>query len=203
MMTYGMVTLVLLAATALLWALLRRARLSTTSCAGLCLVFALMAGGSYAMLGNHGVIERERQQAAQADEEERLLKLVNDEPGNVQAMLELGALYQGQEQHARATPLFRQAVVLSNGDPEIISLYGESLVLEAGGKVTEDAKKAFDMALLQDPKQPQGRFFEALYVMQHGEPMKAMQVFKQLRKELPEGHPMKEWLDGMAASVGR
>jgi cytochrome c-type biogenesis protein CcmH len=203
MATYALLLVLLAAFTALLWRWLRQTGLDKRQSAALCLLVALLGAGSYALVGNHGVMQMEDAQKAQAGRERGLIAAIEADQGNIPALLELAALYQELGHHGRATPLFRQAVLISKGNPEVLAMYGESLVLEAGGKVTEDAKKAFDMALLQAPEQPQSRFFTALYSLQQGDAPAAMATFKQLRKDLPNGHPMREWLDGMAGSVGK
>lgn len=86
--------------------------------------------------------------------------------------------------------------------------YGQSLMLQAGGVVTAEARASFDKALADDPKAPQPRFFLGLAAEQDGDKTRARDLWTRLLDETPPDAPWRkmvqariEALDGKAPAV--
>lgn len=77
---------------------------------------------------------------------------------------------------------------LENASPEYLLPIIRSQVMEAGGEITGNTKNLLDKMLLRDPRQPDGRYFMALYALQQGDEAKGKQELEKLLEELPENH---------------
>ena len=69
--------------------------------------------------------------------------------------------------------------------------------MAANGVVTTEARAAFDQALVEDPKQPIARFFQAIAVEQDGSKEKARQLWEALRG----GFAIRRAVDGCRTSA--
>jgi cytochrome c-type biogenesis protein CcmH len=116
--------------------------------------------------------------------------LTQSHPDSPKAWLALGEACIERERFADASEALRKAVLLSGGDPHALTLYGKSLVLQANGDVTQDAAKAFEMALLQDKTNPQAHFFLAIRKLQRHDTPGAKRDLQALVDDLPENAPL-------------
>src|SRR5947199_3151572 len=66
---------------------------------------------------------------------------------------------------------------------------GESLMAEANGVVTDDAKSAFDRALAHDPKHNKARFLLGVAAQQDGQPEKAASIWRAILQDARAGSP--------------
>jgi len=66
---------------------------------------------------------------------------------------------------------------------------GESLLAEANGVVTAEAKAAFERALTHDPKHNKARFLLGVAAQQDGQPEKAAAIWRVMLKDIPPGSP--------------
>src|SRR3954468_11246270 len=66
---------------------------------------------------------------------------------------------------------------------------GESLMAEANGVVTDDAKAAFDRALTHDPKHNKARFLLGVAAQQDGQPEKAASIWRAILQDARAGSP--------------
>lgn len=71
---------------------------------------------------------------------------------------------------------------------------GQALVMAANGVVTAEARAAFDKALVEDPKQPIARFFQAIAVERDGNKNQARQLWEALKADTPSDAP---WMDAI------
>jgi cytochrome c-type biogenesis protein CcmH len=71
---------------------------------------------------------------------------------------------------------------------------GQALVMAANGVVTTEARAAFDQALVEDPKQPIARFFQAIAVERDGNKNQARQLWEALKADTPSDAP---WMDAV------
>ena len=74
-----------------------------------------------------------------------------------------------------AADAYRRAAQLSNQRPDIVGDWGEALVLEAGGTVTDAAKADFEAAMKDPPSAPRSRYYLALAELQRGDAKAALQ----------------------------
>jgi cytochrome c-type biogenesis protein CcmH len=84
-----------------------------------------------------------------------------------------------------AADAYRRAADLSNGRTDIIGDWGEAQVLAAGGKVTPEARQAFEKALPDPEDAPRSRYYLALAVQQQGNPKVALQQWIDLEADSP------------------
>ncbi|MFZ5618148.1 MAG: c-type cytochrome biogenesis protein CcmI [Pseudomonadota bacterium] len=117
---------------------------------------------------------------------EGLKSRLEKEPGNADGWRMLGWSYFNLGRHREAADAYARAAALA---PEIAayqSSYGEALVMTAGGFVTPDAIKAFDLALKSDPSDPRARFFKALAIDQAGDPAGAIAQWIEIVNAAPD-----------------
>ncbi len=140
-----------------------------------------------------------------AEREKKLLELkekiivnsaeVKKDPKNLKAWLELGDNFMESSQFSAAANAYKQAILLSQGKPEIIMGYVHALIIGADGTVTDEAKKSLDMMLILQPKNEQVRYFLAMHKMQTGDTKNAMAEMKALYKSLDDDSPIKAMID--------
>lgn len=120
---------------------------------------------------------------------------VKKDPKNLKAWIELGENFMESNQYSAAANAYKQAILLSQGNPALIMSYVQALVIDAGGTVTQEAKKSLDIMLMLQPKNEQARYFLAMYKMQSGNTQEAMQEMKKLYRSLPDDSPIKDAID--------
>lgn len=86
-----------------------------------------------------------------------------------------------------AAESYRIALGLANGRADIAGLYGEALTRAAGGLVTEPARRAFELALKSEPKDPRANFFLGLADAQAGNARAALERWLRLEAASPAG----------------
>jgi cytochrome c-type biogenesis protein CcmH len=91
----------------------------------------------------------------------------------------------------KAVDGYRHAVDLGAKGPDVLSGYGEMLVMQAQGIVTPAAHDAFAAVLKDDPKNDVSRYYLALAAGQAGEADKAIAMLQSLLADIPEDSPMR------------
>lgn len=84
---------------------------------------------------------------------------------------------------------YRNAIRLLGVSSERVTGLGETIVASNQGIVTEDARLAFEEAVLQDAKSPRPRFYLALALEQAGRSQEAKAAFEALAKDSPPDAP--------------
>src|SRR5208282_4661767 len=92
----------------------------------------------------------------------------------------IAPVYMRLERYADAAHAYAVALRLDGEDPLRRAAYGGALVATAGGVVTDEARRAFDRALAEQPGQPQARFYLALGAEQDGKKTEAIHAYEQL-----------------------
>jgi len=161
--------------------------------------FFIAAFGLYFLWGSPKIVP------LLAQRQERLVELketivrrsgeVKANPKNLGAWVDLGQSFMETGQFPAAANAFKQSVLLSGGNPLLIMAYAQSLIFAADGKVTDDAKKSLDMVLLQQPQNPEARYYLAVRELQDGHTQDAMKDMKELYHSLPDGSPLKGMID--------
>jgi cytochrome c-type biogenesis protein CcmH len=77
---------------------------------------------------------------------------------------------------------------------------GESLMAEANGVITGEAKAAFERALTHDSKHNKARFFLGLAAQQDGQPEKAEAMWRAIAADAPPGSP---WIGMVRQALGQ
>jgi cytochrome c-type biogenesis protein CcmH len=99
-----------------------------------------------------------------------------------------------------AANAYRNAIKFLGEDASRYGALGEALAAGAGGKVTKDARAAFEKALALDPSDPRSRFYVAVADAQTGQFDQALSEFNALAKDSPKDAP---WQDVLQAQIAR
>lgn len=162
-------------------------------------VITLFACGLYAYVGAPQVVPLLEERQVRLGELKALIvehsEKVKQNPKALESWIALGQAFGETGQYGAAANAFKQAVVLSHGEPQLILAYARSEILEAEGKVTDSAKKSLQMVVLQEPQNPEARYWLIVRKLQDGNAQEAMPEMKALYKTLPEGSPLKSMID--------
>lgn len=153
----------------------------------------------YQLFGTPQIISALHQYAQQNREARQVIiseseKLKKD-PKDLESWMRLGQAFAQTHHWAEASRAFKQSVLLSAGEPELIMAYARSLIMENSGHVDDHAKRSLEMVLLQKPNHTEARYYMAVRTLQEGKNEQAMQQMKALYKELPENSPVKQMID--------
>jgi cytochrome c-type biogenesis protein CcmH len=107
------------------------------------------------------------------------------------AYLQLGRTNEG-------VAALKRAVALDAENGALRSLYGEALVRQANGKVTDEALAAFDEALKRDAKDPRARFYKGMALAQAGKDREALEIWVSIIRDGPADA---EWLPAIRAQA--
>jgi cytochrome c-type biogenesis protein CcmH len=109
-------------------------------------------------------------------------------PGDAQGWQMLAWSYMRTGRPADAAKAYAKAVAIEPNNVEYLSAQGEALV-QAEGKVSEEAAAVFRRALKGDPADPRARYFLAIHRDQTGDHKGAMDDFVALLKSAPPDAP--------------
>ncbi len=122
-------------------------------------------------------------------------------PGDAKGWLVLAPAYRRLGRYDDAAEAFRKGIVLTKPDVEIITEYGETLVLSNDGMITANAREMFDKALTLDPSWPKARFYRALADRQDGNSAEAEKRFRALLADAPKDAPWREAVERQLAEL--
>lgn len=158
-------------------------------------LFTTLAFGLYPFFGAPEILPM------LAERQEKLVELrqsivnnseaVKKDSKNLAAWVGLGQDFMDTGQYSAATNAFRQAVLLSEGNPKLLLAYAQAMIADESGTVSDAAYKALQMVLLQEPKNPQATYFVAVYHLQEGKTQEAMAMMKELYRSLPKDAPLR------------
>jgi cytochrome c-type biogenesis protein CcmH len=103
---------------------------------------------------------------------------------------------------ADAAKAWGESIRLSGATPERVTLMGESLTFANDGKVTPEATKVFERALVLDPAFPQARFYLGLGAEQAGDKNKAVAIWSKLLGDAEPGAPWADVVRERLAGLG-
>lgn len=136
----------------------------------------------------------------------RLAARLEKAPGDGEGFRMLGWSFVMTGKPAQAIAPYKRALQLLPRNATVHAGYGEALVGVAGGKVTEEAKSAFDRALKLDPTEPRARHFEALWLAQNGQERQALDKWIALANSAPADAPwqadVRREVDRVAVRLG-
>jgi len=104
----------------------------------------------------------------------RLVERLNRNPSDPEGWRMLGWSYFNTERFAQSAAAYARAIALNPQNAEFRSARGEALVRAADGRVTAEARAAFEEALRLDARDPKGRFFMGLAKAQTGDKTAAL-----------------------------
>jgi cytochrome c-type biogenesis protein CcmH len=116
---------------------------------------------------------------------------LKDEPDNAERWLLYARTVSELGRWPDAIDAYQHVMKLAPDQPDIISAYGEMLVMAANGMVTPDARIAFTLTVKLDPKEQVARFYLALADLQAGEPKLAIDAWMKLAADAEDGSELR------------
>lgn len=101
----------------------------------------------------------------------------------------LAPIYMRTQRFAEASLAYENAIKLLGSSADRQAGLGEARINMAGGRIADDARAAFAMALKHDGANPKARFFMAMASAQDGHMGEAVAGWTRMRDDLPEGSP--------------
>jgi len=101
----------------------------------------------------------------------------------------VGPVYMRMGRFDDAAKARRNSLRLNGPSADREADLGESLMAEASGVVTAEAKAAFERALTHDPKHSKARFLLGVAAQQDGQPEKAAAIWRAMLQDAPPGSP--------------
>jgi cytochrome c-type biogenesis protein CcmH/NrfG len=173
-------------------------------CLLVCIGFFSASMALYLQVGAPGVVPKLAEYAQAQQEAHAVVKaqreVVEKEPTRIESWIRLGQALATLRQWEASSQAFKQAVLLSQGDPELIMAYTRGRIMHAQGDIDTHAKKSLDMVLLQKPAHEEARYYQAVYLLQQGKQTEAMQQMKRLYSELEEDSPVRALIN---SQIGR
>ena len=123
---------------------------------------------------------------------------LRDNPEDAEGWHILAPLYQRLGRFADATDAYRRLLRIEGESAELVSAYGEALVMAAEGDVTPAARQAFDRALELDPTDPRARYYVGLAEIRSGQQDEGLARWRALLAEAPEDA---DWRQGLAMQI--
>jgi predicted Zn-dependent protease len=134
--------------------------------------------------------------AIDPNEVKALESLATRDKGNAQVRVELGNLYMDHQRYDEAARWYREALVVSPNQPDVIVDLGACLV--NGGKAKEGLAE-FEKALALAPSHKKALFNKGIALMESGRPKDAIAVWEDLLKRFPDDPQ----LQGLRAQIDR
>lgn len=179
------------------------------------LMLPIAAGGLYLRLGSPGLASETRtdRRDIQADEQTSIENLVakvelhlQSNPKDGRGWEVLGPVYMQLGRYTDSANAWKNALLLLGETADREANLGESLVAEANGVVTEEAKSAFVRAVTLDNTIVSARFYLGMAAKQDGRREEAAKIWRDLIAEAPsDAHWLKDVrtaLAGIEASPG-
>lgn len=167
-------------------------------------IFCLLSLAMYSQFGNPAILplmDQYHQEQAEAREViMRESEAVKTEPKNLEAWVRLGQAFAKSHQWKPAANAFKQSVLLTGGQPDLIMSYARATIMGEGGKISDQSKKSLEMVLLQKPEHAEARYYMNVRLLQDGKTEEAMKGMKELYKSLPDNSPVKAMID---SQIGR
>jgi len=130
---------------------------------------------------------------------QRLAQRLEKNPADGEGFRMLGWSYVMTGHPDEAVAPYKRAVALLPGQANVHAGYGEALVGVANGTVTQEAKAEFDRAIKIDGNEPRARYFEAMWLAQHGQEKRALEQWIALASSGPADAP---WQADLRRRIG-
>ncbi len=129
---------------------------------------------------------------------ERLAVMMKANPDDPTGWRLLATGYRSMGRLEEAAAAYEELVMRDAADADLLTDYGEVLILLNRGRVTERGKALFAAAVAENPDNRRARYYRALAIMQDGRLAEALAEFKSL-EGLADGDAT--WLDGVKARI--
>jgi cytochrome c-type biogenesis protein CcmH len=126
-----------------------------------------------------------------------------DNPTDAQGWLVLAPAYRGMGRYGDAAQAFARALALVPAEPDLLTNFGEALVMADDGLVTARARDAFQQALALDPDNTKALFYRALADRQEGRHQEAMATWRAMLEDAPADAPWRTAVERQMASLER
>lgn len=120
---------------------------------------------------------------------------IKENPKDIKPWVDMGDDFMETGQYAAAKNAFKQAVLLSAGNPIIIMAYARAIIVGDDGKVSDEAEKSLKMVLTLTPENEEASYFMAVRKLQTGDTQNAMKEMKALYKSLYNDSPVKAMIN--------
>jgi cytochrome c-type biogenesis protein CcmH len=108
---------------------------------------------------------------------------LREHPDDARGWRVLAPAYLDEQRFSDAANAYARVIAISGKDAELLTSYGEALVLADGGLITEAARAAFQEALGLDATALRARFYLGLADRQDGRAAEAIAVWEQILAE--------------------
>jgi cytochrome c-type biogenesis protein CcmH len=115
----------------------------------------------------------------------RLTAHLKEQPDDLNGWILFARSQMSLGHFSEAADAYRRATELGKDRTDIIGDWGEAMVLAAGGKVTPEARMAFEKALPDPDDAPRSRYYLAVAEAQQGNPKAALQQWIDLEADSP------------------
>ena len=167
-----------------------------------------VGGGTYWMLGRPSLAARDAQGLATRDVKglvNFLIARVRKQPDDLQAWIYLGRAYMTVGDITDAAKAYGRAVTMARLEkhetPGLYAIYGEALIADSGGSVSDEAVSAFSAALKLDPRNPPARYFLGQARAERGDKKAALEYWLGLRDDIPPNQPLYKTLTDRIAML--
>lgn len=124
-----------------------------------------------------------------------------DNPRDAQGWLVLAPTYRGMGRYGDAAEAFARALELAPETPDLLTDFGEVVVLAEEGLVTARAREAFHKALALDPSNAKALFYRALADRQDGKLEQALATWRAMLEDATADAPWRQAVERQVASL--
>ncbi len=125
------------------------------------------------------------------------------QPDDVKGWIVVAPAYVRLQRYADAANAYAQIIRLKGPSPEVLSDYGEALMMANQGLISADASKAFDQALKLDKTNAKARFYSILALRQEGKLDEALAQWKLLLASAPANAPWRGAVERQIADIAK
>ena len=122
-------------------------------------------------------------------------------PDDVQGWIVLAPAYRRLERYADAASAYAEIIRLKGATSDLLSDFGEALLLANQGLVGADARKAFDQALALDETNSRARFYTALALRQEGKFDAALAMWREMLASAPANAPWRRTVERQIVGI--
>ncbi|MDH5749000.1 MAG: c-type cytochrome biogenesis protein CcmI [Rhodospirillales bacterium] len=130
----------------------------------------------------------------------KLAQRMKEKPDDLDGWLLLARSYMGLKRFSDAAESYQQARIAGKDRPDIVASYGEALMMAGKGEISEEARRAFQVAMGADPYEPKSRYYLSVDLAQKGNTRGALQGWVDLVHVSPGNAP---WLEPVREQIAR
>jgi cytochrome c-type biogenesis protein CcmH len=131
----------------------------------------------------------------------RLEQRLKEEPEDARGWRLIGPVYLQMGRYGDAINAFGRVMQIEGRDPDALAGLAEALTLSGDGMVPPPARQAFEAALELDPSHARARFYLALSKAQTGQFEEALDAWRSLLEDAPEGAPWRAAVEEQISAV--